>query len=134
MQSSIIIDLGSEVSGSIICLKKYNLNKCSYLLGHINLWGKIYLFRTPFTVMVLEKGQIFNLIFKAINYRASLWLNGIQIADFNHMGEMFSEYCFNATQFIEAGKKIKAIVLKEIITGKYFFCLDGLNVKQIIVN
>lgn len=85
--------------------KKYNLDKFSYLPGNINPWESPYWYRTSFTVPISEKGQTFNLIFKGINYRASVWLNGNQIADSTDMVGMFSEYCFNVTSFVKIGEK-----------------------------
>jgi len=85
--------------------KEYNLGKYSYLPGKVNPWKNPYWYRTSFIVPATEKEQIFNLIFQGINYRASVWLNGCQIADSTDMVGMFSEYCFNITSLVKTGEK-----------------------------
>jgi len=61
--------------------KKYNLEQFSYLPDNPNPWKKPYWFRTTFNVPESDQGRHFQLIFKGINYRAGVWLNGQQLAD-----------------------------------------------------
>jgi hypothetical protein len=45
------------------------------------------------------------LIFKGINYRAAVWLNGEQIADSTEMAGMFAEYFLDVSDHIKVGKQ-----------------------------
>ncbi|HYK43795.1 MAG TPA: glycoside hydrolase family 2 TIM barrel-domain containing protein [Parafilimonas sp.] len=82
---------------------EYHLEKYSYLPGEPNPWKKPYWYRTTFSVPATDKGKFFQLIFKGINYRAEVWLNGNRIADSSQMAGMFAEYFLNATSAINAG-------------------------------
>jgi len=83
--------------------KEYNLEQYSFLPGISNPWKKPYWYRTSFNVPVSDNGQHFQLIFKGINYRAAVWLNGKEVADSSTMVGMFSEYSFNVSHLIKAG-------------------------------
>jgi len=85
--------------------KKYDLEKYSHLPGLGNPWKKPYWFRTEFYVPREEEGRHFELVFKGINYRAGVWLNGMQIADTSQMAGMFAEYRFDVTDRICVGRK-----------------------------
>jgi beta-galactosidase/beta-glucuronidase len=85
--------------------KKYNLGQFSHLPNHPNPWDKPYWYRTVFNVPVSDNGRHFQLIFKGINYRAAVWINGKQIADSTQMAGMFAEFGFDISKFIEAGKE-----------------------------
>src|ERR1700710_2980037 len=61
--------------------REYHLEQYSHLPGEPNPWKKPYWYRTTFSVPVADKGRHFQLIFKGINYRAAVWLNGRLIAD-----------------------------------------------------
>src|SRR5206468_13083948 len=61
--------------------KEYNLDKYSHMPGKANPWSKPYWYRTTFSVPAADKGRTFQLIFKGINYRAEVWLNGKLVAD-----------------------------------------------------
>ncbi len=84
---------------------QYHLEQYSYLPNEPNPWKKPYWYRTIFEVPASDKGKIFQLLFKGINYRAEVWLNGHQIADSAQMAGMFAEYAFNVTSAIHAGEK-----------------------------
>src|SRR6516225_4318296 len=71
---------------------KYQLGKYSYLPGEPNPWKKPYWYRTSFMVPASDAGRYFQLIFKGINYRAEVWLNGHRMADSSQMAGMFAEY------------------------------------------
>ncbi len=81
--------------------KEYNLEQYSYLPNSPNPWKKPYWYRTTFHVSSEDKGRFFQLIFKGINYRAAVWLNGEQIADSTQMVGMFTEYSFNVSHLIK---------------------------------
>ncbi len=83
--------------------KTYNLEQYSHLPNVGNPWKKPYWYRTTFKVPASDKGRHFQLIFKGINYRAAVWLNGQPIADSTQMAGMFAEYSFDVSKKIVAG-------------------------------
>ena len=83
--------------------KKYNLEQYSYIPNNPNPWKKPYWYRTSFNVPANDNGRCFQLIFKGINYRAEVWLNGKQIADSTEMAGMFAEYSLDVSKQIKAG-------------------------------
>ena len=85
--------------------KKYNLEQYSYLPDHPNPWNKPYWYRTVFNVPVADNGRHFQLIFKGINYRAAVWVNGKQITDSTQMAGMFAEYSLDVSKLIIAGQE-----------------------------
>jgi hypothetical protein len=85
--------------------KKYDLEKFSFLPINPNPWKKPYWYRTTFIVPPADNGRCFQLIFKGINYRAGIWLNGQQIADSAQMAGMFAQYSFDVSSYIKAGEK-----------------------------
>ncbi len=91
--------------------KKYNLEQFSHIPGLPNPWSKPYWYRSVFTVPESDKGRHFQLIFKGINYRAAVWVNGKQIADSTCMSGMFAEYSLNISNLVKAGEE-NAIAVK----------------------
>ncbi|MDD4190579.1 MAG: glycoside hydrolase family 2 TIM barrel-domain containing protein [Mangrovibacterium sp.] len=85
--------------------KEYKLEQYSHLPNVGNPWKKPYWYRTSFDVPAVDKGRHFQLIFKGINYRAAVWLNGSQIADSTRMAGMFAEYSFDVSDLVRAGEK-----------------------------
>src|SRR5258708_28783928 len=83
--------------------QQYHLEKYSHLPNEPNPWKKPYWYRTLFTVPASDKGQHFELIFKGINYRAEVWLNGHLIADSSRMAGMFAEYDLDVSKAIRTG-------------------------------
>jgi len=83
--------------------KKYSLEQFSYLPNNPNPWKNPYWYRTTFNVPASDQGRCFQLIFKGINYRAAVWLNGKQIADSTEMAGMFAEYSLDVSKQIKAG-------------------------------
>ncbi len=83
--------------------KDYNLGQYSHLAGEPNPWKKPYWYRTTFKVPAGDKAKTFQLIFKGINYRAAVWVNGKQIADSTQMAGMFAEYNLDVTKAINPG-------------------------------
>ncbi len=47
------------------------------------------------------RDERFQLIFKGINYRAAVWVNGHQVADSSKMAGMFAEYFLDVTDLCE---------------------------------
>ncbi|HVB02261.1 MAG TPA: glycoside hydrolase family 2 TIM barrel-domain containing protein [Chitinophagaceae bacterium] len=82
---------------------QWGLEKYSFLPNEANPWKKPYWYRTVFQVPASAKGKYFQLIFKGINYRAEVWLNGSLIADSAQMAGMFAQYSLNVTDHIHAG-------------------------------
>jgi hypothetical protein len=83
--------------------KEYNLEQYSHLPNDPNPWKKPYWYRTTFKVPAGDKGRHFQLIFKGINYRAAVWVNGKQIADSTQMAGMFADYNLDVTGAIKTG-------------------------------
>jgi len=84
---------------------QYHLDQYSHLPGVPNPWKKPYWYRTTFSVPAGDKGRHFQLIFKGINYRADVWLNGQLIADSSRMVGMFEEFYLDADKAIRAGEE-----------------------------
>jgi beta-galactosidase/beta-glucuronidase len=83
--------------------KTYNLEQYSHLADEPNPWKKPYWYRSSFEVPAADRGRHFELIFKGINYRAGVWVNGMQIADSTQMAGMFAEYRIDVTSLIRPG-------------------------------
>ncbi|HTI90283.1 MAG TPA: glycoside hydrolase family 2 TIM barrel-domain containing protein [Puia sp.] len=84
--------------------REYHLEQYSHLPGEPNPWKKPYWYRTTFSVPAADKGRHFQLIFKGINYRAAVWLNGRLIADSAKMVGMFEEFDLDVSAVIHAGE------------------------------
>ena len=82
---------------------QYHLDQYSHLPGEPNPWKKPYWYRTEFSVPASDKGRHFELVFKGINYRAEVWLNGRRIADSSEMVGMFGQYHLDASQAVTTG-------------------------------
>ncbi len=90
--------------------KKYNLEQYSFLPNDPNPWKKPYWYRATFSVPENDKGRCFQLIFKGINYRAAVWVNGNQITDSTQMAGMFAEYSLDISkQVIPGGENVVAV-------------------------
>lgn len=99
MNNMLIPDASDEFN------KKYNLEQYSFLPNDPNPWKKPYWYRTSFDVPVSDQGRHFQLIFKGINYRAAVWVNGKQVADSAQMAGMFAEYGLDVSSIIKTGAK-----------------------------
>ncbi|HEY3389122.1 MAG TPA: beta galactosidase jelly roll domain-containing protein [Prolixibacteraceae bacterium] len=99
MNNMLIPDASDEFN------KKYNLEQYSHIPNVSNPWKKPYWYRTSFKVPAADKGRHFQLIFKGINYRAAVWMNGQPIADSTQMVGMFAEYSFDVSNKIKAGEE-----------------------------
>jgi len=84
--------------------RAWHLAQYSHLPNEPNPWKKPYWYRTTFEVPAADKGRHFQLIFKGINYRADVWLNGRRIADSSRMAGMFEEFYLDADPAIRAGQ------------------------------
>ncbi len=66
-----------------------------------DLWKQDWWYRTTFTAPAGR--QVYSLIFKGINYRADIWLNGHKVATRSQAVGMYNEFEFNVTGFIVPG-------------------------------
>jgi len=99
MNNMLIPDASDEFN------KTYHLEQYSHLPNTPNPWKNPYWYRTSFKVPAADKGRHFQLIFKGINYRAAVWLNGHPIADSTRMAGMFAEYSFDVSKTIKTGEE-----------------------------
>ena len=66
-----------------------------------DLWKHDWWYRTTFTAPTGR--EVYSLIFKGINYRADIWLNGHKVATRSQAVGMYNEFEFNVTEFIAPG-------------------------------
>ena len=66
-----------------------------------DLWKQDWWYRTTFSAP--SGREIYSLIFKGINYRADIWLNGHKVANRATVVGMYDEFEFNVTEFIVPG-------------------------------
>ena len=66
-----------------------------------DLWKQDWWYRTTFTAPADQ--QVYSLIFKGINYRADIWLNGSRIADRSQAVGMYNGFEFDVSRRIRAG-------------------------------
>jgi len=65
------------------------------------LWKQDWWYRTTFTAPAGR--ETYSLIFKGINYRADIWLNGHKVANRATVVGMYSEFEFNVTEVVARG-------------------------------
>jgi len=82
---------------------EFHLEQYSHLPNDPNPWKKPYWYRNVFMVPASDKGKHFELIFKGINYRAAVWVNGKPIADSSQMAGMFADYHLDISAQVRAG-------------------------------
>jgi exo-1,4-beta-D-glucosaminidase len=85
-----------------------------------DLWKQDWWYRTTFTAP--PGREVYSLIFKGINYRADIWLNGRKVANRATVVGMYDEFEFNVTEFIVPGG---SNVLAVRVTPEQ--SLDGVN-------
>lgn len=68
-----------------------------------DLWKKDWWYRTTFSAPA--GGEVYSLIFKGINYRADVWLNGQKIADKSQVVGMYNTFEFDVSKLIQPGKE-----------------------------
>jgi exo-1,4-beta-D-glucosaminidase len=66
-----------------------------------HLWKQDWWYRTTFTAPAGR--EVYSLVFKGINYRADIWLNGHKVATHSQAVGMYNEFEFNVTGFILPG-------------------------------
>jgi exo-1,4-beta-D-glucosaminidase len=71
------------------------------LIAAGDLWKQEWWYRTTFTAPAGQ--QVYSLIFKGINYRADVWLNGSKIADNSQAVGMYERLEFDVSSRIKPG-------------------------------
>lgn len=66
-----------------------------------DLWKQDWWYRTTFTAPVGR--EVYTLLFKGINYRADIWLNGVKLADSHQVVGMYNSFEFDVTRLIHPG-------------------------------
>ncbi len=66
-----------------------------------DLWKQDWWYRTTFTAPAGR--DVYSIIFKGINYRADIWLNGHKVANRAAVVGMYDEFELNVTEFIVPG-------------------------------
>ena len=66
-----------------------------------DLWKKDWWYRTTFTAPAGQ--EAYALIFKGVNYRADLWVNGQKIADKSQVVGMYNSFEFDVSGFVHPG-------------------------------
>ena len=66
-----------------------------------DLWKQDWWYRTNFTAPANR--DVYSLIFKGINYRADIWLNGHKVASKAQAVGMYNDFEFDVTEAIHAG-------------------------------
>lgn len=66
-----------------------------------DLWKQDWWYRTTFTAPAGR--QVYTLIFKGINYRADIWLNGQKIANHTQAAGMYNRFEFDVSKQIHPG-------------------------------
>jgi exo-1,4-beta-D-glucosaminidase len=75
-----------------------NLYQGMNLVAPGDLWKQDWWYRTIFSAPAGR--DVYSLIFKGINYRADIWLNGHKIADSSQVVGMYDSFEFDVTKFI----------------------------------
>ena len=89
--------------------QNHDLAQFSHLPDKRNPWRDPWWFRREFTLPKLSADRQAWLHFNCINYRAEVWLNGMQIADTNTMVGMFQRFDFDITAAAKAGANALAV-------------------------
>src|SRR5260370_27398842 len=73
-----------------------------------DLWKQDWWYRTTFSAQAGR--DVYSLIFKGINYRADIWLNGHKVADSSQVVGMYDSFEFEVTKFIRVdGPNVLAV-------------------------
>lgn len=66
-----------------------------------DLWKKDWWYRTSFTAPTGR--EVYSLIFKGINYRADIWVNGKKVADRKQVAGMYNSFEFDVSKIVHQG-------------------------------
>ncbi|CAL1517845.1 glycosyl hydrolase 2 galactose-binding domain-containing protein [Chitinophaga sp. MM2321] len=67
--------------------------------------------RTTFELPAMQEGQVVQLVFNGINYRADIWLNGVQIAAADTVKGGFRRFRFDVSKVAHTGTNVLALKL-----------------------
>ncbi len=85
-----------------------NLYEGMNLTAPGDLWKQDWWYRTTFSAPAGR--DVYSLVFRGINYRADIWLNGHKIADSSQVVGMYDSFEFDVTKFIRAdGPNVLAV-------------------------
>ncbi|MBX5439399.1 MAG: glycoside hydrolase family 2 [Thermoflavifilum sp.] len=84
--------------------KGRNLAKIPDSLFQVPWW-----YRNTFLLHALREGQVVELRFEGINYRANIWLNGHQLASADTLKGSFRIYNFDVSAFVHPGANVLAV-------------------------
>ena len=73
------------------------------LLTPGDLWKRDWWYRTSFTAPAGR--AVYSLIFKGINYRADIWLNGHQVANRSQVVGMYNSFEFDVSKLVHPGEE-----------------------------
>jgi len=90
---------------------KNDIAKYSHLPDKRNPWHDPYWYRKEFNLKKVSRKQHMWLNFNCINYRADVWINGVQIADKNTMEGMFQRFRYDITAHILSGENVLAVLI-----------------------
>lgn len=91
--------------------EQYGLLKYSHIANK-NPWKSAYWYRNEFVIPATFSGKMIWLNFGEINYKAQVWLNGIQVADTTQMIGMERQFKFNVTSLLKKeGKNVLAVAI-----------------------
>jgi exo-1,4-beta-D-glucosaminidase len=68
-----------------------------------DLWKKDWWYRTTFTAP--PGREVYSLIFKGINYRADIWVNGQKVADRTQVVGMYNSFEFDVSKSVHPGSE-----------------------------
>ena len=88
-----------------------------------DLFRQDWWYRTTFTVPPGHKLQW--LVFKGINYRAEVWLNGVRVADNRQVVGMYNEFELNVTGKVSLGSE--NVLAVRVTPEQAFEDVDGVN-------
>jgi len=95
--------------------KRLDLGRYSHLKGLSNPFKDPYWFRTTFQISKEKKGKKIRLNFDGINYRADVWLNGMQIANAQDMAGMFRRFQYDITEISNVGgENVLAVKIHQV--------------------
>ena len=90
---------------------QYGLLKYSHIAGK-NPWKAPYWFRNEFSVPADYQGKTVWLNFSEINYKAQVWLNGVEVADTAVMVGMERHFRFDVTKLLKKeGTNVLAVAI-----------------------
>jgi exo-1,4-beta-D-glucosaminidase len=83
--------------------RRYDLGHYSHLPDKSNPWARPYWFRTTFADPAAP-GQTVWLHLDGVNYRADVWVNGVQVGDARQVAGMFRRFRFDVTRLLSRDK------------------------------